>query len=80
MGDALAKALDDAFHKLGNVSIAAMDGENLAVTLCSRFDDPDAERDDYGWSEAAVTGCDATLAAIHAVYVNAIARTKGDAA
>jgi hypothetical protein len=67
------KALERAKEKLGHVSIDAMEGDNLAVTLCTRFDDADGEQDENGWTEAAVQGCDATLAAIHQVYADAFA-------
>jgi len=74
--DAIRKALDNAQSKLGHVSIDAMNGDNLAVTLCSHFDDGEGDEDENGWTPAASDGCDDTLKAIHAVYVAALARVK----
>ena len=62
------KALDRAENRLGHVSIDAMEGDNLAVTLCSHFDDPDQEPGENGWTDAAVNGCDATMKAIKDLY------------
>lgn len=62
---------DKLRERLGGVSSPEMNGDNLAITLCSHFDDPDDEdgADDSGWSTAAVNGCNSTLDAIHALYL-----------
>lgn len=75
--DGLEKALKRAGERLGGVSIERMGGDNLAVTLCSHFDNPDQEQDDdSGWTADAVAGCDETLSAIHAHYVAALATLR----
>lgn len=49
---------------LGGVNTDRMGGDNLAIVLCGRFDNPDQEDDDNGWSQDATEGCDEVLAAI----------------
>lgn len=62
---------------LAGVQIDAMHGDNLAITLCAAFDDPDEEVDDeMGWGSSAVSMCTATLDAIHAHYAVHIARLE----
>lgn len=65
---------------IGGVEIDAMNGDNLAVTLCSHFEDADEEQDENGWTESATTGCDLTLKAIHAVYVSRLGPVFADVA
>ena len=56
-------------NTLGGVSVPEnMHGDNLAILLCSFFEDADGEQDESGWTEAATDGCDKTLDAIHAHY------------
>lgn len=64
----LRELSERAHERLGGVSIDRMGGDNLAVTLCSYFGNPDQEEDDNGWSEDATAGCDETLQAIRAHY------------
>ncbi len=46
-----------------------MEGDNLAVLLCSYFDNPDQPNDDEtGWTPDAISGCEEVLAAIRAHY------------
>lgn len=75
--DERERALEDARRlrtKLGFVSVPLMRGDNLAVTLCTEFDNPDQEADgDTGWTPDAIEGCDTTLDAIHALYAPTIA-------
>ena len=60
-------------NTLGGVSVPEhMHGDNLAILLCSSFEDPDGEQDENGWTEAATDGCDKTLDAIHAHYADRI--------
>lgn len=69
----LEALLERARERLGGVKIDAMEGDNLAITLCTHFDNPDQEQDDdTGWSEDGVAGYEATLDAIHAHYVAAL--------
>lgn len=51
----LLRELDRAIERIMSVEIEAMQGDNLAVTLCSAFDrDDDSEPDDNGWSQSAI--------------------------
>lgn len=77
MREPVRKVLERAGDRLGGVSIERMEGDNLAITLCSHFDDPDQEMDETGWTEAAVDGCDETLSAIRAHYTAAITAALG---
>ncbi len=76
LSEDLRAALERAQSKLGHVSVDAMNGDNLAVTLCTHFDDGEGDEDENGWTPAASDGCDSTLKAIHAVYVAGLAQVK----
>jgi hypothetical protein len=53
--EAILRQLDRAIERIMGVEIEAMDGDNLAVVLCSHFDDNDgSEPNDCGWSQTAV--------------------------
>lgn len=63
------KLADDLHAELGGIKIPEMGGDNLAITLCSHFENPDQEDDgDTGWTPDAVAGYEATVAAIKAHY------------
>lgn len=56
--------------RLGFVEIPEMDGDNIAVLLCSHFENPEQDQDDeHGWTPDAISGCNKTLDAIHALYL-----------
>lgn len=57
-------------ERLGSVSSAMMEGDNLAVLLCGYFDNPDQDGsdDDCGWTPDALTGYTQVCDAIHAHY------------
>lgn len=56
---------------LPGISVPQMRGDNLAIALCSYFENPDQEvDDDTGWTPDAISGHDATLDAIHAHYAS----------
>lgn len=74
----LEEALERAKHKLGHVSVGCMNGDNLAVTLCTHFDDGEGDEDEHGWTGAATAGCDATLKAIHAMYADVLRTALGN--
>jgi hypothetical protein len=80
--EACAKAIRKASDSLGHVATDRMDLDNLAITLCTHFDNPDQDRDDEnGWTEDAHLGCDETLKAIAEHYEAAIrALSHGDRA
>jgi hypothetical protein len=50
-----------------------MHGDNLAIVLCTAFDDSGPTDEETGWSVSAIEGCNATLSAIHAHYAPRIA-------
>lgn len=63
--------------KLGGVQIDAMQGDNLAIILCTAFDDPDEDvGDETCWGASAISGSTATLDAIHAHYASHITRLE----
>jgi len=63
---------DELRASLGWVEIAGEE-DNLAIMLCTVFDDGGPEDSDTGWSEAAVAGYEKTRDAIHAHYASALA-------
>lgn len=66
----VVRALDRAIEQIMGIEIEAMNGDNLAVTLCSHFDDPDGgELDDNGWSQAATDAYDEIKAEIAGKFV-----------
>lgn len=69
-------SLAKAHLRLGGIETEAMNGDNLAVTLCSFFDDGEESEDDTGWSPAAIEGCNQVLEAIRKHYDAALAEQK----
>ena len=70
--------LAKAHEKLGGVQAPAMNGDNLAVSLCSYFDEgddwPEGDGpDDCGWSPSAINGYEQTIDAIRQHYTRALA-------
>ena len=63
----LVERLNDT---LGGVQVPGlMHGDNLAITLCTAYDNPDQDTDDEtGWTPDAISGQEAVLAAIRAHY------------
>lgn len=53
---------------LGSITTPRMNGDNLAIILCSYFDNPDQLDDENGWTADAIAGCDEVLAAIRLHY------------
>jgi len=69
--------LDKLRSSLGGIEVACMKGDNLAVTLCTYFENPSQDRDgETGWTEDAIDGYEATLDAIHKHYAPLIAEAK----
>lgn len=71
-------------ERLGGVTTPRMEGDNLAVLLCSVFENPDQEVDEEtGWTLDAVTGCNEVLDAIREHYrplADAIERLQAELA
>lgn len=70
--------LAKAHENLGGVQAPAMNGDNLAVSLCSYFDEgddwPEGDGpDDCGWSPSATNGYEQTIDAIRQHYTRALA-------
>lgn len=64
-----AGILRQIFDRIGSVETPMMGGDNLAVTLCSCFENPDQDAcDETGWTEDAIKGHDEVLAAIRAHF------------
>jgi len=54
---------------LGGISTHMMRGDNLAILLCTFFENPDeVADDDFGWTPSAITGYEQVCDAIHAHY------------
>jgi len=52
-------------HSVGGIQTPRMEGDNLAIILCSYFDDPEQPVDEEtGWGADAIDGCNEVLAAI----------------
>ena len=68
----IGRALDKACETVMWIETPAMEGDNLAVTLCSHFEDCEGEVDDNGWHPKAVEGCDQVKSAIAQHFRSAI--------
>ncbi|MFT8439877.1 hypothetical protein [Acetobacter fabarum] len=68
----IGRALDKACDTVMWIETPAMEGDNLAVTLCSHFEDCEGEADDNGWHPKAVEGCDQVKSAIAQHFRSAI--------
>lgn len=60
----IGRALDKACETVMGIETPAMEGDNLAVTLCSHFEDCEGEADDNGWHPKAVEGYEQVKSAI----------------
>ena len=50
--------------RLADIETPQMKGDNLAVTLCSYFENPDQDEGEHGWTPDAIKGYDDVMAAI----------------
>lgn len=66
------RAFDKACETIMGIKTPAMKGDNLAVTLCSYFEDCEGEADDNGWHPKAIEGHDQVENAICAHFREAI--------
>lgn len=67
---AVNRVIDRAIDRIMGVEIEAMNGDNLAVVLCSHFDcDDGSEPDDNGWSQAATDAYDEIKQEIAGLFV-----------
>jgi hypothetical protein len=65
------RQLDRAIERIMGIETVPMGGDNLAVLLCSHFDDPDdgSEPDDNGWSQSATDAYDEVKQEIAGLFV-----------
>lgn len=71
--DDVARLVDRLGSTLAGLETPMMQGDNLAITLCSAFDNPEQEVDeDTGWSPDAEAGYKEVCGAIHAHYAPTI--------
>jgi hypothetical protein len=66
------KQIERLREGLGGVTSPKMQGDNLAILLCSHFDNPDQGEDENGWTEDAIAGMYEVLDAIHQHYAKHI--------
>lgn len=71
-----AKLIERLDETLGGITVPdLMHGDNLAITLCTAYDNPDQHADEEtGWTPDAISGMETVLAAIRAHYAPAAAR------
>ena len=55
---------DTVIDRLAGIEVSQMKGDNLAVSLCSYFDNPDQEEGEQGWTPDAIKGYEEVMAAI----------------
>ena len=61
----LAGELERLIDRIMSLSTPMMEGDNLAIVLCSFFENPEQDVcDDTGWTDAATTGYEEVRAAI----------------
>ena len=55
--------------RLAGIKTPRMGGDNLAIILCTYFDNPEQpNEDETGWTADATAGCDEVLTAIRLHY------------
>lgn len=65
----MSNIVERLHRELPGISTPVMRGDNLAIILCTSFDDGDEEtQDDCGWSKAATDGYEEVIAAIRNHY------------
>lgn len=65
---------------LGGITVPSiMHGDNLSITLCTAYDNPDQDADDEtGWTPDAISGKESVLSAIKAHYDPALRKLTAD--
>ena len=73
------EALTKANERLPGIKTPMMGGDNLAVLLCSFFDDGDKDtEDDDVWGQRARDGYEEVIAAIRAHYAATLSALRGE--
>lgn len=73
IGRDIKKACDTVM----GIETPMMRGDNLAVTLCSYFEDIEGEPDDNGWHPKAIEGHDQVKRGIEQHFLKAIDASRG---
>lgn len=68
----IAQDIEKACDTVMGIETPMMRGDNLAVTLCSYFEDMAGEPDDNGWHPRAIEGHDQVQRAIEMHFLKAI--------
>ena len=68
--------LDALYERLSSVTTPLMQGGNLAILLCSHFDNPDQDQNENGWSDDAIAGYEEVLAGIKSHYEPALSELR----
>ncbi|ASL39282.1 MULTISPECIES: hypothetical protein [Acetobacter] len=68
----IGRRVDKACETVMSLETPLMKGDNLAVTLCSHFEDCEGEADDNGWHPKAIEGYDQVKSAIGQHFRQAI--------
>lgn len=68
----IARDIKKACDTVMGIETPMMRGDNLAVTLCSYFEDIEGEPDDNGWHPRAIEGCDQVKRGIEQHFLKAI--------
>ncbi|OUJ06616.1 hypothetical protein [Acetobacter malorum] len=68
----IARDIEKACESVMGIETPMMRGDNLAVTLCSYFEDMEGEADDNGWHPRAIEGHDQVQRAIETHFLKAI--------
>lgn len=68
----IARDIKKACETVMGIETPMMRGDNLAVTLCSYFEDIEGEPDDNGWHPKAIEGHDQVKSGIEQHFLKAI--------
>ena len=68
----LREAIERANETMPGITVPASNGDNLAIALCTYFDDGEEPDDETTWSAAATEGYEQMIAAIREHYSGAI--------